>query len=89
MWPLITHVYTTPPCDMEKFGTLNSGRKTRRQRWWRRGAKQEGYRKLSKGFMQHMKKSNERPNPGAVSMRTRNGAPSRKGECLVNEWSND
>ena len=30
-----------------------------------------------------MKKRNERPNVGGVSIRSRNGAPSRKG-CVVN-----
>ena len=33
--------------------------------------------------MQHMEKRNERPNVGGVSIRSRNGAPSRKG-CVIN-----
>ena len=38
--------------------------------------------KVSK-YMYIWKKRNERPNVGGVSIRSRNGAPSRKG-CVVN-----
>ena len=45
-------------------------------------AKQNGDR-ISKQFLCNIwKKGNERPNVGGVSIRSRNGAPSRKG-CVV------
>ena len=44
---------------------------------------QDGER-ISKQFLRSVwKKRNERPNDGGVSIRSRNGAPSRKG-CVVN-----
>ena len=72
---------------MEKFGTLDSSEKTTAilgDRWWPQKAKQEGD-KISKKFTCNMvwEKRNERPNVGGVSIRSRNGAPSRKG-CVVN-----
>ena len=73
-------------CDMEEFGRLESGEKTIAilgDRWWPQTAKQEGDR-ISKHFLRNIwKKRNERPNVGGVSIRSRNGAPSRKG-CVVN-----
>ena len=46
-------------------------------------AKQDGDR-ISKQFLCNIwKKRNERPSAGGVSIRNRNGAPSRKG-CVVN-----
>ena len=73
-------------CDTEEFGRLESGEKTIAVlggRWWPQTAKQEGDR-ISKQFLCSMwKKQNERPNVGGVSIRSRNGAPSRKG-CVVN-----
>ena len=50
---------------------------------WLQTAKQDGDR-ISKQFLCSIwKKRNERPNVGGVSIRSRNGAPSRKG-CVVN-----
>ena len=52
-------------------------------RWWPQTAKQQGD-KISKKFLCKIgKKRIERPNVGGVSIRSRNGAPSRKG-CVVN-----
>ena len=36
-----------------------------------------------KSYVRYGKERNERPNVGGVSIRSRNGAPSRKG-CVVN-----
>ena len=73
-------------CDIEEFGRLESREKTIAilgDRWWPQTAKQEGDR-ISKQFLCNIrKKRNERPNVGGVSVRSRNGAPSRKG-CVVN-----
>ena len=73
-------------CDMEEFGRLESSEKTIAilgDRWWPQTAKQEGER-ISKQFLCSIwKERNERPNVGGVSIRSRNGAPSRKG-CVVN-----
>ena len=75
-------------CGMEKFGTLliDSREKaiaTLGDRWWAQTAKQEGD-KISKRFLCNIwKKRNEHPIVGGVSIRSRNGAPSRKG-CVVN-----
>ena len=69
-------------CDMEKFDTLDSSEKTiaiLRDRWWAQTAKQQGD-KISKKFRCNIrKKRNERPNVVSVSIRSRNGAPRRKG----------
>ena len=52
-------------------------------RWWPQTAKQDGDR-ISKQFSCNVwKKRNERPNVGGVSIRSRNGAPSRK-RCVAN-----
>ena len=74
-------------CGTEKFGTLdNSSEKTiaiSGERWWLQMAKQEGD-KISKPFLCNIwGKRHERPNVGGISIRSRNGAPSRKG-CVVN-----
>ena len=73
-------------CGMEKFGTLDSSEKTIAilgDRWWPQTAKQQGDN-ISKKFICNIwQKRNERPNVGGVSIRSRNGAPSRKG-CVVN-----
>ena len=65
-------------CDMGKFGTLDSSEKTiaiLADKWWPQTAKQG----ISKKFPCAIwKKRNERPNVGGVSVRSRNGAPSRK-----------
>ena len=51
-------------------------------RWWPQTAKQDRDR-ISKQFQCNMwEKRNERPNAGGVSIRSRNGNPSRKG-CVV------
>ena len=71
---------------MEKVGTLDSSEKTIAilgDRWWPQTAKQKGD-KISKQFICNIwKKRNGRPNVGGVSIRSGNGAPSRKG-CVVN-----
>ena len=74
-------------CDMEEFGRLESREKTIAilgDRWWPQTAKQDGDDRINKQFLCNIwKKRNERPNVGGVSIRSRNGAPSRKG-CVVN-----
>ena len=52
-------------------------------RWWPQTAKQDEDRTSKKFLCNIWKKRNERPNAGGVSIRCRNGAPSRKG-CVVN-----
>ena len=73
-------------CDMKAFGTVESSEKTITilgDRLWPQVAKQDGDR-ISKQFLCSIrKKRNKRPNVGGVSIRSRNGAPSRKG-CVVN-----
>ena len=73
-------------CDMEAFSRLENGEKTIAilgDSWWPQTAKQDGDR-ISKQFLCSIwKKRNERPNVGGVSIRSGNGAPSRKG-CLFN-----
>ena len=70
--------------DTEKFGTLDSGEITIAilgDRQWPQTAKKEGHKrgeKLGNKWIQR----NEHPNVGGVSVRIRNGAPSRKG-CVV------
>ena len=72
--------------DVEEFGRLDSSEKKIAilgYRWWSRTAKQDGDR-ISKQFLCNIwKERNERPNVGGVFIRSRNGAPSRKG-CVVN-----
>ena len=69
-------------CDMGKFGTPDGSEKTIAilgDRWWPQTAKQKGD-KISKKFLcSTWRKRSERRNVGGVSMRSRNGAPSRKG----------
>ena len=71
-------------CDMEEFDTLDSSGKTIAipgERWWVQAAQQEGD-KNSKKFPCYIpvwKQRSERPIVGGVSIRSRNGAPSRKG----------
>ena len=71
---------------MKEFGRLESSEKTIAvlgHTWWPQTAKQDGER-TSKQFLCNIwKKRNERPNVGGVSIRSRNGHPSRKG-CVVN-----
>ena len=72
-------------CDMEEFDRLEGSEKTIAilgDKWWPQKAKQDGD-KISKRFLCNVwKKRNERPNVGGVSIRGRNGAPSRRG-CVV------
>ena len=72
--------------NMEEFGRLESSEETTAilgDRWWPQTAKQDGDR-ISKRFLRGIcKKHNERQNVGGVSIRSRNGAPSRK-RCVVN-----
>ena len=71
---------------MEELGRLESAEKMMAilgDRWWPQTAKQDGDR-ISKQFSCNTRKNrNERPNVGGVSIRCRNGAPSRKG-CVAN-----
>ena len=71
--------------DIEELGRLESSEKTIvivGDRWWPQTAKQEEDR-MSKHFLCNIwKKRNERPNVGGISIRSRNGASSRKG-CVV------
>ena len=72
-------------CDMGEFGGLDSSEKTiaiLRDRWWPQTAKQDGDR-ISKHFLRSIRKNRKgRPNVGGVSIRSRNGAPSRKGRAV-------
>ena len=72
-------------CDMEEIGRLESSEKTipiLGGRWCPQTATQDGDR-ISKPFLCSIwKKHDERPNVGVVSIRSRDGAPSRKG-CVV------
>ena len=69
-------------CDMDEYGRLESSEKTIAilgNRGWLQTAKQEGDR-ISKQFLRiTWKKRNERPNVGGPYIRSKNGAPSRKG----------
>ena len=76
----------TNECNLEEFDTLDSSEKTIAilgDRWWPQAAKQEGDKIDVKFLCSIWKRGNERPNVGGVSIRSRNGAPSRKG-CMVN-----
>ena len=69
-------------CDMEKFGTLDSSEKTNSilgDRRWSQTAKQEGDMMSTNFPCSIWEKRNERPDVGGVSIRSRNGAPPRKG----------
>ena len=70
-------LYPSPSCDIFSLSPPPPG-----DRWLPQTAKQGGDR-ISKQFLCSIwKKRNERPNVGVVSIRSRNGAPSRKG-CVV------
>ena len=72
-------------CDMEKFGKLGSSDETVAilgDRWSPQTAKQEGHNISKKNLCNIWRKRHKRPNVG-VSIRSRNGVPSRKG-CVVN-----
>ena len=67
--------------DMEEFGRLKSSEKTIAilgDRWWLQTAKQDGDRISKQCLCSIWKKRSERPNVRGVSIRSRNGAPSRK-----------
>ena len=73
-------------CGMEEFDTLDGDEKTIAilgNRWWPQAAKQEGDKIIKKFLCCIWKQRNERPIVGNVSIRSRNGAPSRNG-CVVN-----
>ena len=76
-------------CDVKKFGAIDRSEQTIAilgDRWWPQKAEQEGDNVRKYTFMYCLvygKKRNERPNVGGVSIRSRYGAPSRKG-CVVN-----
>ena len=82
-WDVLEEMRKIDECSMEKFGTLDSSEKTIAvlgDRWPPTAKLEEG--KISKNFPSGIwKRRNERPNIGAI--RSRNGAPSRKG-CVVN-----
>ena len=69
-------------CDMEEFGRLESSEKTIAilgDRWWPQTAKQDGDRISKQWLCNILKKRNECPNVGGVSIiRSRNGALSRR-----------
>ena len=68
-------------CDMGEFGKLASSEKTIAilgDRWWPQMAKLDGDRIGEQFLCNIWKKRNERPNVGGVSIRGRNGAPSRR-----------
>ena len=52
-------------------------------RWWQQKAKQEGHKVSVKILCSIWKRRDEHLNVGHISIRSRNGAPSRKG-CVVN-----
>ena len=81
---MLQEVRKIDECGMEKFDTLDSGEKTIAiLGWWPQTTKQ-GEDKINRKIMCNIwKKRNGRPNVGGVSIRSRNGAPSRKG-CVVN-----
>ena len=73
-------------CSLKELGRLESTEKTIAilgYRWWPQTAKQDGDRTCKQFLCNIWKKRTERPNVGGVSIRSRNGAPSRKG-CVVN-----
>ena len=71
---------------MKSFDALDSREKTIAilgDRWWPQTAKQDGD-KICRRFLRSVwKKRNEHLVVGRVSLRSRNGAPSRK-RCMVN-----
>ena len=74
-------------CDMEEFGRLESSEKPIAilgDGWWPQTVKQNGDRISAQFLCSTWKKRIERPNVGGVSVRSRNGAPSRK-KCVVND----
>ena len=73
-------------CDMDTFGTLDSSERAiviLGDRWWPQATKQEED-KMSKNYIRNIRKNVlSAQNVGRVSVRSRNGAMSRK-ECVVN-----
>ena len=72
-------------CDMAEVGRLESSEKTIAILGdkWPQTAKQDGDRIIRRFLCNIWKNRNERPTVGGVSIRSRNGAPARKG-CVVN-----
>ena len=72
---------------MKSFDALDSRREktisTLEDRWWPQMAKQDGDKICRRFLCNVWKKRNEYLAVGGVSLRSRNGAPSRKG-CVVN-----
>ena len=67
--------------DMEEFDTLDSSEKTIAilgDRWWSQAVKKERVKTRKTIQYNTRKQRNERPTVQGVSVRTRNGAPSRK-----------
>ena len=71
-------------CDKGEFRRLESSEKTIAILGdrWPQTAKQDGGRISGQFLCNIWKKRNERPNIGGVSIRSRNGAPSRKGRVV-------
>ena len=72
----------TDVCDMEGFGTLDSSEKTVAilgDRSRPQAAKQAGDKNIEIFLCDILKQCNERPKAGGASIRSRNGAPLRKG----------
>ena len=74
-------------CDMEEFSTLESSEKTIAilgDRWWPQKAKQEGDKaNIFSNVIDTYRKKSKSAQILEVSIRSRHGAPSRKG-CVVN-----
>ena len=78
----------TDECNVEEFGTLDSSEKTIAilgDRCWPQAAKQEGVKKSKQCLCNIWKQRNERRTVGGVCIRSRNGAPSRKGCVLTGQ----
>ena len=73
-------------CGMEEFVKLDSSEETIAilgDKWWTQAAKQEGDLIRKKNLCYIWKQRNGHPHVGGVFIRSRNGAPSRKG-CVAN-----
>ncbi|CAN0093298.1 unnamed protein product [Sphacelaria rigidula] len=76
---------------VESFDTLDTKEKTMAilgDGWWPETAKQDGDKICEKFLCNVWKKRHERQNVGGVSIRSRNGAASRKG-CVVNRQTTE
>ena len=79
---MLEEMRTLDECDMEEFSRLESSEKEIAilgDRCWPQTAKQDGDRMSKQFICNTWKKRNERPNVGSVFIRSKSGAPSRKG----------